>query len=34
MLIPAGVAGLGGGAEVEVQLLGGYASRDSGARVH
>jgi putative molybdopterin biosynthesis protein len=34
MLIPAGVAGLAGGAEVEVQLLGGYASRDSGARVH
>jgi putative molybdopterin biosynthesis protein len=33
MVIPAGVAGLEGGAQVEVQLLGGYASLESGARV-
>lgn len=33
MVIPAGVAGLAGGDDVEVRLLGGYASRESGARV-
>jgi molybdopterin biosynthesis enzyme len=32
MVIPAGVTGLAGGDEVEVQLLGGYASQESGAR--
>jgi molybdenum cofactor synthesis domain-containing protein len=32
MVIPAGVTGLVGGAEVEVRLLGGYASVESGAR--
>jgi molybdenum cofactor synthesis domain-containing protein len=33
MVIPAGVSGLAGGDRVEVRLLGGYASMESGARV-